>query len=31
MLGLVTQAHPDMRDSIELVEFVVGTTIHCDI
>ena len=27
-LGLVTQPHPDMNNSIELVEFQVGTTTH---
>ena len=27
-LGLITQPHPDMKDSIELVEFQVGTTTH---
>ena len=27
-LGLITQPHPDTNDSIELVEFQVGTTTH---
>ena len=28
LLGLITQPHPDMKNSIELVEFQVGTTTH---
>ena len=30
-LGMITQPHPNMSDSIELVEFQVGTTTHCHI
>ena len=30
-LGLVTQPHPEMTDSIELLEFQVGTTTHRNI
>ena len=28
MLGIVSQAHPDIQDSIELTEFQVGTTVY---
>ena len=28
LLGIITQPHPDMKNSIELVEFQVGTTTH---
>ena len=30
-LDMITQPHPDMNNSIELVEFQVGTTAHCHI
>ena len=31
MLELVTQPHPNLKDSIELVEYQVRTTTHCHI
>ena len=31
LLGLITQPHPDMKNSIELIEFQVGTTTYCHI